>query len=90
MYINYYKRRRCAEGTPWGSLTLAGQTKEDKQQFIHKLPATLNSLVGLAVISLQTESLSNLRDLARKMWISAQRASYFLVGVKNCSMISAA
>ena len=90
MYSNYYKGRRCTGSSSCGSLTLAGQTKEHKQQFIDKLPVTLNSLVGLVVISLQAESLPNLRDLVRKMWISAQRASYFVVAVKNCSMISAA
>ena len=67
-----------------------GLTREHKEQFIHKSLVTLNSLGGLAMTSLQTESLSNLRDLVRKMGISAQRASYFLVAVKDCGMISAA
>jgi hypothetical protein len=37
------------ESEPWRSLTLAGPTKEDKEQFIHKLWVTLNRLVGLVV-----------------------------------------
>lgn len=64
--------------------------KGDKQQFVHKLLAGPNSLVGLAITSLETESLSNLRDLVGKMLISAQRTGYLLIAVKNCSMISVA
>jgi hypothetical protein len=40
-----------------GARQLAGQTEDNKEQFIHKLSVILNSLVCLVMTSLQTESL---------------------------------
>lgn len=65
------------------------QTKGDKEQFVHKLSSSLNSLVALVMTSLQVESVPNLGDLVRKMRISAQPISYSLIAVKNCGMVSA-
>jgi len=67
-----------------------GQTGQNKQQSIHKLSLGLQSLACLIMILLRTKALPNTRDLVTKMWISAQCASYFLVPVKDCGMVSTA